>query len=329
MKKAPWALFITLSLFLESCDSDFSINAPHQDVYVLNCILRNDRFVQYAIISKNCYTENGTAPASNRIDQNITGVDIRIYYNDSVFVMRDTTIRLMDSGNEIQVNCYYVRNLIPSPGRVVSIEASVPDGKILKSTIQVPQISYTNFSSNFPQVYKPGYNTTPNYSWSWVGNTQQSTPILDLPQLEVYYKHYEQGTYVDKEILVPLAFYFTFDENGNLVPVSVDLSINTYCITTLEAVNKTMQEISGDDPYKENYIITKVVFSVLGLDPELSKYYSAYETYSENFTIKLRQTDFSDIEGGKGIFGAYYKSSAPLIVDSLYIQSFGYRYEPL
>jgi hypothetical protein len=100
-------------------------------------------------------------------------------------------------------------------------------------------------------------------------------------------------------------------------------------VTKLEIVNKTMRDISGEDPQKENYIITKVVFSVISLDPELSKYYSAYETYSENFTIKLRQTDFSNIEGGKGIFGLYYKFSLPLVVDKRYIESFGYQYDPL
>jgi hypothetical protein len=66
----------------------------------------------------------------------------------------------------------------------------------------------------------------------------------------------------------------------------------------------------------------------MSLDPELSKYYSANNIYSEDFTVKLRQTDFSNIEGGKGIFGVYYNFSRRLVVDSVYVQSFGYRYGP-
>ena len=120
--------------------------------------------------------------------------------------------------------------------------------------------------------------------------------------MEIYYKKYESGKYVDKEVLYPLAFYFIYGENNNLIPVNVGFSFNNYCTTTLETVNKTMQEISGDDPNKKNYIINKVVFSVIGLSPDLSRYYSAYNTYQEDFTIKLRQTDFSNIEGGKRYF---------------------------
>lgn len=326
--RMAWGWLLILCLLLESCNSDFNVNAPHQDIYVLNCILRNDSPIQYALISKNYFTENGTAPPPNSIDGNIKGADIRIYNNDSVFVMRDTTIQLADSGNETRVNCYYVKNLELIPGQVVSIEASVPDGDTLTSTTRVPQISYRNFSASFPQRYKPGYQVFPNYSWSWDGVNEETAPIFNLPQLEVYYQQYENGAMVDKKILVPLAFYFKPDGNGNLIPVNVNLSINTYCIATLETVNKTMQEISGDDPVKSNYTINKVVFSVSGMDSNLSKYYSAYNTYSKDFTIKLRQTDFSNIEGGKGIFGVYYKSSRPLVIDRSYIWSFGYRYDP-
>jgi hypothetical protein len=244
--------------------------------------------------------------------------------------MRDTTIQVAYSGNINQVNCYYVKNLIMNPGKVIRIEAAAPDGNTVKSTILVPHISYNNdLSKNFPPMDSMGYQTKPNYVWNWNSATDANTTILCLPQLEVYYKKYEDGTWVDKKILIPLVYYYTIGEDGGLTPVSVEFSFNDYCATTLEAVNKTMQDISGNDPNKENYIITKVVFSVSSLDPILTKYYSANNTYPENFTVKLRQTDFSNIEGGKGVFGIYYKFSNPLVVDSFYVKSFGYRYAPL
>jgi len=329
MKKALLVLPIILFLFFESCNDDFNINAPYEDFYILNCILRNDSSIQYAIISKNTYTENGTPPASDNIDQNIEGADIKIFYNDSVFVMRDTTIQLANSGDITQVNCYYISNLIMQPGKVIRIEATVPSGQKLKSTIQVQKISFAKFSSDFPQVFHSGYQERPYYNWNWIGDAETATSILNIPQLEIYYKKYEGGKYVGEKILVPLAYYYIYNENDNLTPVSVKFSFNNYCTTTLETVNKTMQEISGDDTNKKNYIINNVLFSVISLDPDLSKFYSAYSTYAEDFTIKLRQTDYSNIVGGKGIFGAYYKFSKSLTIDSLYITSFGYQYDPL
>jgi hypothetical protein len=328
MNKRLWLLLIILSLCFTSCENDFNINAPYEDVYVLNCILRSDQSIQYALVSKNYFTENGAAPAVNSIDKNIKGVTIKIYHNDSMFVMRDTTFQLTDSGDETRINCYYVKNLILHSGKYISIEASVPNGKILKSAIQVPQISFANLSFNFPQVLTNlygSYSVVPYFEWSWIGNAT----VLNLPQLEVYYKKNEQGTWNDKKVFVPLALNYYLDEKGNLIPEIVRISFNYYCQTTLETINKTMQDISGNDPNKKNYIITKAVFSVLGLDPVLSRYYSASTTYATEFTIKLRQTEISNIEGGKGIFGEYYKYSQSLMVDSIYVESFGYQYDPM
>ena len=314
---------VILFIFFESCKDDFSINAPYEDVYTLNCILRNDYPIQYAIISKNVYTENGAPSAQNNIDQNIRGANIKIYYNDSVFIMRDTTIQLADSGNIVQVNCYYTTNLSIQPGKFISIEAAVPDGKILKSITQVPDIYY-DFAANFP-LYYGGYPIVPEYAWSFSDDKGRNNNILSYPQLEIYYEKYEGGTYIEKKTLVPLSYYPYIGESRMLFSSGVELSVYNYCYSSVESINKTMQEISGDDPNKKNYKITKVLFNVFSLDADLSRYYSAYNTYIESFTIKLRQTDYSNIEGGKGIFGAVYKFSLPLSIDRIYIQSFGYQ----
>ena len=162
----------------------------------------------------------------------------------------------------------------------------------------------------------------------WTLNGENVTNILSIPQLEIYYKIDEGSSYVDKKILVPLALYYTFDESGNLIPHNAELSFNNSCLTTLKTINETMQKISSNDPNKKDYIITKVLFNVISLDPDLSKFYSAYNSYTEDFSIKLRQTDYTNVGGGKGIFGVYYKFSIPLTVDDFYIRSFGYQYRP-
>ena len=321
-------LVIIPFIILVSCSEDFNVNAPYENEYVLNCILRNDSDIQYAVISQNKITENGIAPTTNITEQYIQGADIKIFYNDSVFVMRDTTILLNDSGNFIPVNCYYTKKLMIAPDKVITISATLLDGRIIKSTVKVPQIAFSDFSTIFPQAFQSGYATIPNYDWSWVGDGEEVTDIINLPQLVIYYKKSEGGKYISKSITVPLVLYYVSDEQGNLSPVYVDFSFDTFCSTSLKEVNSAMQEISGDDPYKGNYIINKVCFNVISLDPDLSRFYSAYKTYSADFTIKLRQTDYSNIEGGRGIFGAYYIFSQELSINSDYITSFGYKYDP-
>ncbi len=333
MKKAPWVVLVILCLFLESCNSDFNINAAHQDVYVLNCILRNDTSIQYATISKNYFTQNGAAPPSNTIEPNIKGAKMQIFNNDSVFVMRDTTVEVTESGNSVQVECYYVRNLVLKPGGVIGVEAELPDGRILSSSNQIP-VCYADPSFlTFPQSYynleqKKMYVKFPTYVWNFGRDNEWITNMLSLPQFEIEYAKYERGTYAIKRTIVPLTYGFFTDTSNILLSQDLDFSFNYNAFTTLHAVDRKMQEISGSDPLKNNYIITRVIFTITGMDPELTRYYSAYEVFSNSAMVKLRPTDYSNIQGGIGIFGVYYEYSYSLVVDRDYVNSFGYQYDP-
>ena len=319
-------LLIIGIMFFESCSDEFSINAPAEDVYVLNCILRTNSSVQYAIISKNVYTNNGVSPTSNSVDQYIQGANVKIIYNDSAFVMRDTTIQIIELGSETPVNCYYIKDL-NIKDKVVKIEATLANGKVLKSTISVPFATIYPARYYFPRDYYSGFSAQQYYTWVWSFRNSMITNVYNLPQLVIYYKKYESGTYIDKKILVPLAYNYD-TKNYGIFSNGVYPSYNFSCATTLKTMNKTMQDISGDDPYKNNYIITKVIFNIIGLESHLARYYFANNTFREGFSIKLRQTDVSNIEGGKGIFGAYCSYSKVFVVDSIYVKSFGYRYEP-
>jgi hypothetical protein len=326
MKKVLLVLLTVLLIFFESCSEDFNINAPHEDIYILNCVLQNDNSIQYAILSKNSYTENGGPPTTNNTDQYIKNQTIKIYYDTSVFTMRDTTVQLTIDGNITKVNCYYIKNLIIDPGKVVSIEASAPDGKILKSTIQVPDITFPKITFRFPPVYMSGYSLLYTYSWSWTVNNKPIRDIVNLSQLEVDYKKYEGGTFVDKKIFIPVGSIV--GEDGSSRIINLEPSYDNSSSSTLDTINKKMREISENDPYKRNYIIKKIIFNVFSLDPVLSKFYSEYNASANDFTINLKPTEYSNITGGKGVFGTYYKFTKPVVADGDYIKSFGYQYEP-
>ena len=200
----------------------------------------------------------------------------------------------------------------------------------MESTIQGLESTLAKVSLSFPPHYGADYeNRRYSYSWDWRINTRAIISVLNLPELEIHYKKNEAGNFVDKKILVPLADYYTQNEDGSIQPVNIEqLSYTTTCSITPEVVDNTMQKISGDDPNKKDYLINKIIFRVIGLDTDLAKYYFTYNTFGEGFTIKLRQTDYSNIEGGKGIFGVYYNFSKSLTIDSSYVTSFGYQYDP-
>ena len=330
MKRAVLILPVILFIFFESCNDDFNVNAPFKNYYTLNCILRNEIPIQYAIISKNIYTENGAAPAATPTAQNIKGANVEIHYNGSVFVMRDTTIQLTNSGNTRQVNCYYLKNLVMKPGKIISIKATMADGEILKSTNSIPvcSIEPPTFPENYYIDDKKYYVKFPVYTWPFKIGNNVIKNILSFPRFEIDYEKYEGGMYVGKKMLVPLSYNRNTDKNGVILSPDLGFSLNYTAYTSRDTINRKMQEISGSDPNKKNYIITRILFTVTSMDPELTRYYFAYEVYSNSFTVKLRPTEYSNIQGGKGIFGIYYTYNNYFKVDKDYINSFGYQYDP-
>ena len=218
------------------------------------------------------------------------------------------------------------------PGKIISIKATMPDGQILTSTNQIPVCVIA--PSTFPVSYytkdeKEYYVKFPGYTWPFTIDNKEINDILSFPRFEIDYEKYEGGTYVNKKTLVPLSYYPPMDAYGLILSPDLDFSFNNYtAYTSLAAINRTLQEISGSDPFKNNYIITRTFFTITSMDPELTRYYFAYKVYSNSYTVKLRPTEYSNIQGGKGIFGIYYIYTYSFDVDKAYINSFGYQYDP-
>jgi len=56
----------------------------------------------------------------------------------------------------------------------------------------------------------------------------------------------------------------------------------------------------------------------------LSKYYNSTNRSLDTYSVKLNETDYSNITNGYGIFGAYVRKYAGIRFTHAYIESFGY-----
>ena len=149
-----------------------------------------------------------------------------------------------------------------------------------------------------------------------------------LKDIQVYYEKNEGGTFIEKKIIIPMGSFTIQGYSDTPVFTNSEPSSNYKAQDYVDIINAKMKEISGNDPNKRNYIIEKATFSVFAIDPILSAYYSQYNTYSQSFSLKIYPPDYSNIQGGKGIFGMYYNYSTSAYIDSLYVYSFGYQYNP-
>ncbi len=304
-------------LALTSCEDAFSPKGKYDERYSLNCIVRSDTMFQVATTFKS-YNVSGVDPYENTTDSFIEGVFLRMWNGDDLYVFRDSTIeRPPDSRYDTPIHFYYIDNYSPQPGDNLEIEALLPNGRRLRSTTQIPLEVRKNFSNSD--------NTIPPEEKNFIRTEWQPNEIgqVFMPTMHIFYYKKENGQKVRHFKLVP---WEKIIQNGEEKFIQPSPSQKPYVDYKMDLIDLAMQEISGDDPNKDNYIVLTAIIDLLVFDRNLSGYYSSVASISDEFSIRLDEIDFSNIDGGFGVFGSYYTQKFVVFFDKLYVESFGYIY---
>jgi len=308
-------MFIPL---IVSCDADFSPYAEFQDKYSLTCLLRSDTTFQTAVLSHN-YLPDQPDPNSYTSDPSIVGADIRVWYNDSVYVLSDSSEARTDTSRYTEPFRFYFNDKFNiSTQEEIEIEVLLPNGRrLFASSVTPKDIIFSDESD----VIVPPVNSD-FVSFVWVANEPGA---YYLPKFEIKYLQLVNGTTELKTIEVPLKY---IDQNGNLEPVYPEASNRTSVVYSMESITQTLEKISDGDPNKQNYTMFQTpLFNLLGFDTELSRYASSTSRSLNDLTVTLNTADYTNIQGGFGIFGSYIKKNySPIKFQQNFIESFGYNF---
>ena len=311
------AAVLIAGLFFVSCEENFSPKGEFNEQFALTCIIRGDTSFQVATLYSS-YDVEGFDPYENEIDPAYLGADIRLWYQDTVFVFKDSLIeRQDDSRYNSPFYFYYLDTFKPEGfGELLEIEATLSNGKRLKAKSTTParfDFDRQETSSTIPAVNTP----TVNFVWQ-----AQEGDGFYVGRLRIKYFQNINGENVQKYKEVPLRY---IEEDGEFFPILPAPSKLTSLAYSQSAIDKALAEISEGDPNKSNYTVSNVaLMKVLALDENLSRYYSA-GIGENNFTVRLDQTDYSNVEGGFGIFGNLVEREISIQVLPEYIQSFDYK----
>ncbi len=313
---------ITICCSIISCDDQVNPKTDFKEVYALNCVIKGDTSYQVVTISRS-YDVNGYDPMTNTSDPFITGATVKVFYNDSVFVFRDTSVaRTDDPRYTSPIHFYYNQKLRPQETNPISIQAVLPDGKVLTANSQTYSLNLFYFNNGSSVIPAEGlFNYGVQFNWNYLVETNVSDAIFYYaPELTILYAKIVNGARVEMQKKVPM--YYANDQLPLYPPVQANINSIRF---ENDAIDKAMAEISQDDANKQNYIIEKATFRLFVLDKNLAVYYAAQKTFLDEFSIRFNQPDFTNINGGLGIFGTYNVKQLDLSIKDSYILSFGYR----
>lgn len=303
--------FILLSFIVTSCEEDFDPFGEYREQYVFNCILRGDTALQVATVGK---TYNpGYDAMANTEDPFIKGAEVRIWYGDSVYLFSDTiAFRTDTSRYKAPMNFYKSEKFRVNFGEPIEAEILLPNGRRLKSSIIAP--ARTLFENTSSTTIPAGTNTTFRIQWS-----NNSNGIYYLPDFSIKYYKKEGNQQVEYIKKIPAhyennkAVFFT-PTRQNSVTIKV------------ETLKKALEEIAGNESKSDFTIKLSPVFKVAAFDEALSRYYSISSQTFDHLTVRVDENDYSNIEGGFGIFGAFTSAQyTNLKLFSNFITSLGYK----
>ena len=322
MKKIYALLFIITSVLINySCEENFSPKGPFQQKYILNCVIRGDTSLQTATITKS-YNVEGYDPNTNTEDPFLKDAYIRIWAGDNVYFMKDSSIARSDTSRyHGPLHYFYVDGFNPPGNVTLEIEAVLPDGKTLRANTNMPdevEWNLTNIDTTDSNATRIPSLSNEYFSFSWFQGTSLG---WYFPRYVVVYTKLENGVEERHEIEVPEKY----EDSGNgMEPVYPSPTKNTGISIQNSALDSVFRKISEGDPVKSHYKIYGGVLELLVFDENLSKYYSVTNGFLDDYTIRLDENDYTNVEGGLGIFGSYIKQKRGSKIASDYISSFGY-----
>ncbi len=312
------AIIIFISVLFISCEEDFNPYGDYLERFAFTCILRSDESKQYATLFRS-YRPDSFDPYTYTEDPTVKGADIRVWYNDTVFVFKDTSVARTDTLRyKTPLNFYYNDKFFVGNRKPIELEVLLPTGRRLKAASVTPgPISLDDKSDAIiPAVNKD----TINILWN---------PIDELtffsPRITFFYKQNINGEIIEKEKVVPSQYV---SRNGEIIPVYPNPAATAGVAYTLEAISRALEEISAGDPNKSNYYIyEKLIIEIMAFDLHASRYISSTGGTIDDLTVSVDVADYTNIEGGFGLFASYTKKKyTRLRFLEEYIESFGYNY---
>lgn len=295
-----------------SCSEDLNPFQGYKEKYALNCVIRGDSLSQFASVTSSFPSDKQFS--ENPSDRFLKNVDVRLWCGDEVYRFRDSTFKATIYGYETEINAYYIDHFITNPDDELEIEALLPNGKRLKSKTKMPKkISIEKSVSDTSIPSKDGQNL-------FVRWTSAGDDLIYAPEVSIYYK--KAGVSKGMAKKVPLEY---IKQSGKYYPNFASPSKQKFITVKMDAIRRALEEISLGDENKQNYTIFTMIVHIHAYDKNLSEYYVSTSQTLDQFSVNLDAVDYSNIDGGFGIFGSYYSKQYVIKFNREFIGSFGYK----
>ena len=330
MKRYTIGLIVLFSILIASCNDSVDVKTTTSDSYIFYCIMNSDTTFHAAYLSKP-YNVDGIDPYANTADPSIANANIVINFNNVNYTFRDTTVARTDTSRyTTPFHLYYNKklnlmdDLVSSQSLPMTIKITLPNNKILTSSLETIPISDFHFSRMIYTFPPPTDSAFITFKWLFYSKASLIDKYYYLPFIQLHYSHKSGGVTTEKSINIPYRTVFSGVEDIEFYPT---VSKKTLLSLNAQYIFDAFKKIYSADSVKSNFTIHSLTFKVILLEKNLAAYYAQSATYNDEFSVRIDAADFTNITGGYGLFGAYATKTIKLSLSKGWLSSQGYNYD--
>jgi len=309
-------LTCVIVLSAAGCDQSFEPQIPGTSAPIVTSILATNKPDQFVRILTT-YPSSISDPRSNTFDYPVTDATVTLSDGVTTYVFADTILPRIDTSRYTKpIHAYISSGLILQYGKSYTLHITSPSIGALTSRATVPSRPAISLPLTGrlilerPEDYQPGAKFQTNATLSQGAHAY-------IFRLVVSYDVLEENGWVRKREEIPVRFKGNIPrlENaiyGKVTRVQVPNLVNVYTNSIYYAMLADILARTAPRPIIFNY----AVLQFIQLDKDLYHYYSNVSGFQDPFSLRLDQTNYSNIEYGAGIFASYSVDSLTQILPS-------------
>ncbi len=310
----PVVFFAAIVVASLGCNEPFEPKGPFEEKLAVYGILSTQSETQYVRLYIT-YDPDGFNPLTNTNDKQVTGALVSLLGSEGTRLYRDTTITRDDQSRySSNILAYVLSPFRPVPGNSYTLNIQLPSGKRTRGTVSVPGSGYISVVTlhvlHNPQAFDENLFVLASIAPRTRGillrmfvefeitvDGRKELKRAEVPQ------RIRRFTWSDRfeKIYPKLQRRTSIENERNQGSEFVGFQNDAY-VTTLTEIASTY---TLNNPIPKN-----AVFVLTQAEVNLYNYFNIVNGFQDEISIRTDQPDFSNIEGGVGIFGA-------MTVDSL------------
>jgi hypothetical protein len=329
MKKLYFVILSLLSLMFYSCEDSVEMFAPEagKDVaYVMNCVMNINASSQMVNITHS-YLSDPANPESYTTDPFLSGAQVSLFYRNNEFHFFESQMERSDTARYKTPRKFYIAQTVPfMGGDSVKLVAKLSNGVVLSSSIEIqhnPTVKCNSTAISNRRTTTTGYNT--EFNWKLDPNTVK----YYYPRFVIQYQKLINGVLQPTVYEKDIPSRIIHKKEGVSIPEYYGFIRTNKVNYDFEAVDSAMVSICPDLDSRKQYKPICTVLKLLMYDEPLSQYYTLNNGYMDMVTVRLDESDLTNVSGGKGIFGSYLIYDTNVYFEREYVSQLGFYVDPL